>query len=198
MGASVYISALLLAAGRGERMGRAKQLLPLGDGRMIEAALGNLLASEVDEVICVLGFAADEIRPFVAGKERVTVVINERFSEGMGSSIRAGIKALDPRCTGVLIALADQPFIPPEVIDQLIAEFAVGKKGIVLPVYEGRQGHPVILRRLAYEKELLSLHGDVGGKEIVRKHAEDVLEVEVDVSGVVMDIDVPEDYQRIS
>jgi molybdenum cofactor cytidylyltransferase len=195
MGASQYISALLLAAGRGERMGGVKQLLPLKGQRMIETSLHNLLASQVDEIICVLGFALDEIRPFVAGKERVKVVINTRFQEGMSTSIHAGMQALDPRCTGVLIALADQPFIPAEVIDQLIMRFAEGEKGIVLPVYEGKQGHPVILRRAAYEGKLLSLHGDVGGREIVRNHVEDCLEVEVASQGVVVDIDEPADYQ---
>jgi molybdenum cofactor cytidylyltransferase len=194
---NIYISALFLAAGRGERMGGVKQLLPLKGQRMVEASLHNLLASQVHEIIVVLGFAADEIRPFVVGKERVKVVINPRFPEGMSSSIRAGMQALDPRCTGVLIALADQPFIPAEVIDQLIEGFAAGGKGIVLPVYAGAHGHPVILQRATYEKELLALQGDVGGKAIVRNHPEDVLEVEVASKGVVVDIDEPTDYQKI-
>jgi molybdenum cofactor cytidylyltransferase len=197
MGATRYISALLLAAGSGERMGGVKQLLPLGKQRMIEVSLENLLASRVDEVIAVLGFAADEIRPLVQGNERVRVVVNRQFEEGMSSSIHCGLQAIDPRCTGVLIALADQPFIPAEVINRLIECFAAGEKGIVLPVYEGRQGHPVILDRKRYETELLGLQGDVGGKEIVKRHRQDCLEVEVEAQGVVMDIDVPQDYERL-
>lgn len=196
MDSSPFISALLLAAGRGERMGGAKQLLPLGTKRMIEVSLGNLLASHVDEVIVVLGFAAAEIRPFVQGKERVRVVINPQFEQGMSNSIQCGLQALDPRCTGVLIALADQPFIPADVINMLIERLATGKKGIVLPVYHGQRGHPVILSR-QYERELLALRGDTGGKEIVRNHPEDCLEVEVDARGVVVDIDTPEDYQGV-
>jgi molybdenum cofactor cytidylyltransferase len=196
MDAPTYISALLLAAGMSERMGEVKQLLVLGERRMIEVSLSNLLASRVDEVIIVLGFAADEIRPFVQGKERVQVVINPQFEAGMSNSIQCGLRAVDPCCSGVLIALADQPFIPADVIDTLIERFTAGKKGIVLPVYHGQRGHPVILSR-QYEPELLALSGDAGGRAIVRSHPDDVLEVEVNDKGVVMDIDQPEDYQKI-
>ena len=194
---STAISALLLAAGKGERMGGVKQLLSLGEQRMIEASLHNLQVSRCDEIIVVLGFAADEIRPLVGGKERVTVVINPRFEEGMSTSIQQGLREISPHTTGILIALADQPFIPPEVINALIEGFATGAQGIVLPSYEGQRGHPVILDRKKYEGELRALKGDVGGKEIVGKHPEDVLEVEVASQGVLMDIDAPEDYHGI-
>jgi molybdenum cofactor cytidylyltransferase len=194
---SLYISALLLAAGKGERMGGMKQLLTIGEQRMIEATLDNLLGSRCDEIIVVLGFAVDEVRPLVEGKERVKVVINPQFAQGMSTSIQQGLRALDPRATGILIALADQPFIPSEVINALIEGFATGVKGIVLPVYEGKRGHPVILDHKKYEGELLKLQGDVGGKEIVDKHPEDVLEVEVASKGVLIDIDAPEDYQGV-
>jgi molybdenum cofactor cytidylyltransferase len=196
-GSSVFISALLLAAGKGERMGKAKQLLPLGEKRLVEASLHNLLASQVGEIIVVLGFAADEIRPFVEGKEQVKVIVNNHFHEGMSTSIHAGMQAIDTSAKGILIALADQPFIPPEIINQLIERFAAGKKGIVLPVYAGKQGHPVILDRKRYEPGLLALQGDVGGKEIVQNHVDDVLEVEVASRGVLIDIDEPGDYQNI-
>ena len=178
-------------------MGRAKQLLTLGGQRMIEAALGNLQKSRVDEIIVVLGFAAAEVRPFVEGKDRVAVVMNPRFEEGMSTSIHEGMRALDTRTSGILIALADQPLIPPEVINRLIEDFATGTQGIVLPVYQDQQGHPVIFDRKQYEGKLLALRGDVGGREIVKNHPEDVLEVEVASRGIVMDIDAPEDYKKI-
>ena len=174
-----------------------KQLLSLGEKRMIEAALDNLHNSRCDEIIVVLGFAVDEVRPLVEGKERVKVVITPQFAEGMSTSIHQGLKKISPRATGILIALADQPFIPPAVMNTLIDGFKAGNKGIVLPTYEGKRGHPVILDRKKYEGELLKLQGDVGGKEIVGKHPEDILEVEVASKGVLMDIDAPEDYQAI-
>ena len=197
MGSSTFISALLLAAGKGERMGGVKQLLTIGGQRMIEATLANLQGSRCDEIIVVLGFAAEEIRPLVEGKERVKVVINPQFEEGMGTSIRQGLQEISPRATGVLIALADQPFISSEVINSLIEGFALRAQGIVLPAYEGRRGHPVILDRKKYEGELRALQGDVGARGIVYSHPEDVLEVAVASKGVLIDIDAPEDYQGI-
>lgn len=178
-------------------MGGVKQLLSLGEKRMIEAALDNLQGSRCDEIIVVLGFAVDEVRPLVEGKERVKVVITPQFEEGMSASIQQGLMEISPCATGILIALADQPFIPPEVMNKLIEGFQAGNKGIVLPVYEGKRGHPVIMDRKKYEGELLALQGDVGGKEIVRKYPEDVLEVAVASKGVLMDIDAPEDYQTL-
>ncbi len=194
---SIYISALLLAAGKGERIRGVKQLLPLGEKRMVEVSLDNLQASKVDKIVVVLGFAAKQILPLLEGNERVKVVINPSFREGMSTSIHQGLRAIDPQTKGVLIALADQPFIPPQVIDLLIERFTEGDKGIVLPVYQGRRGHPVILDREKYKGELFELRGDVGGREIVRCHPEDVLEVEVSSSGVVLDIDNWDDYKRI-
>ncbi len=179
-------------------MGSVKQLLSLGEQRMIEASLANLQNSLVDEIVVVLGFEAEKILPFVQGQDKVTVVINPRFREGMSASIHHGLRAMNPRATGILIALADQPFIPPEVTNDLIEGFARGDKGIVLPVYQGQRGHPVILDRNKYESELLALEGDVGGKEIVENHPEDVLEVEVFSPEVLIDIDSWEDYQRVT
>ncbi|UCC66448.1 MAG: nucleotidyltransferase family protein [Deltaproteobacteria bacterium] len=194
---SIYISALLLAAGEGTRMGGVKQLFSVGEKSMVEVSLSNLQASNVDEIMVVLGFAADMILPLIEGKDRVKVVMNPYFREGMSSSLHRGLRAVDPQTKGVLIALADQPFISPEVIDLLIERFAEGSKGIVLPVYQGQGGHPVIFDRERYEGDLFELRGDVGGKEVVRRHPEDVLEVEVSSSEVLLDIDEWDEYTRI-
>jgi len=189
-----FVSALLLAAGESQRMGRLKQLLPLGGSTLIEVALENLLRSRLQEVIVVLGFGAEEIRPRVEAKG-VRVAVNPRYKEGMASSLRVGLDALDPRAEGILVALADQPFIPPEVIDRLIEAFQGTSQGIVVPTFQGRRGHPVIFHR-RYMEELRSLSGDQGGRELLHRNPEDLLEVEVDCPGVITDIDTLEDYWR--
>jgi len=175
-------------------MGHLKQLLPLGGSTLIEVALENLLRSRLQEVIVVLGFGAEEIRPRVEAKG-VRVAVNPRYKEGMASSLRVGLDALDPRAEGILVALADQPFIPPEVIDRLIEAFQGTSKGIVVPTFQGRRGHPVIFHR-RYMEELRSLSGDQGGRELLHRNPEDLLEVEVDCPGVITDIDTLEDYWR--
>lgn len=187
-----FVSALLLAAGESQRMGRLKQLLPLGGSTLIEVVLENLLRSRLQEVIVVLGFGAEEIRPRVEAKG-VRVAVNPRYKEGMASSLRVGLDALDPRAEGILVALADQPFIPPEVIDRLIEAFQGTSKGIVVPTFQGRRGHPVIFHR-RYMEELRSLSGDQGGRELLHRNPEDLLGVEVDCPGVITDIDTLEDY----
>ena len=194
MKARDFVSALLLAAGESQRMGRLKQLLPLGGSTLIEVALENLLRSRLQEVIVVLGFGAEEIRPRVEAKG-VRVAVNPRYKEGMASSLRVGLDALDPRAEGILVALADQPFIPPEVIDRLIEAFQGTSKGIVVPTFQGRRGHPVIFHR-RYMEELRSLSGDQGGRELLHRNPKDLLEVEVDCPGVITDIDTLEDYWR--
>ena len=187
-----FVSALLLAAGESQRMGRLKQLLPLGGSTLIEVVLENLLRSRLQEVIVVLGFGAEEIRPRVEAKG-VRVAVNPRYKEGMASSLRVGLDALDPRAEGILVALADQPFIPPEVIDRLIEAFQGTSKGIVVPTFQGRRGHPVIFHR-RYMEELRSLSGDQGGRKLLHRNPEDLLGVEVDCPGVITDIDTLEDY----
>jgi len=96
---------------------------------------------------------------------------------------------------GVMIALADQPFIPPEVVDFLIDAFLKGERGIVLPTWRGRRGHPVILSLSRYGEELRGLTGDKGAREILARHKEDILEVEVECRGVIEDIDDEAQYK---
>jgi len=188
------VSALLLAAGEGRRMGTLKQLLPLGGRCILEVSMESLLGARLMEVILVLGFAAEEIRSRI-GTGGVKVVINPHYAQGMATSVRAGVSAVDPRAEGILIALGDQPFIPPEVIDRLIRAFEGGEKGIIVPTYRGRRGHPVIFHR-RYRGELMTLQGDEGGRGVIARHLDDLLLVEVDCPGILEDIDDLEGYRE--
>lgn len=183
----VPVSAILLAAGEARRMGILKQLMPLGDKTMLEQTLDNLLGSKVSEVIVVLGYRAEEIRKRVASRP-IKAVINPHYRQGMGTSIAAGLKFIDSQAAAVMLVLADQPFVDSQTINRLIAEFNRHHKGIAIPTYEGKRGHPLIFS-LKYKAPLSRLEGDIGGREIVKEHAEDVLEVPVDCEGVVIDID---------
>ncbi len=176
-------------------MGRPKLLLPWGKGTLLEAVLENLLGAQILEVVVVLGPRASEIMPLVSEKDRVKVVLNPDFPSGMSSSIRRGLEVIEPRSLGIMIAMGDMPLIPPEVINRLIEAFRRGERGIVAPVFHGRRGHPVIFHR-RYEGELRSLQGEEGGRRVIAAHPEDLLEIEVDCPGVIVDIDTPEDYSR--
>lgn len=181
------VSAIMLAAGEAKRMGRLKQLMSLGSSTMVEQALDNLLASRVSEIIVVLGHEAEEVKRKIADRPAKTVV-NPIYQKGMGTSIAAGLKLVDSQAQAVLLALADQPFVDSQTIDRLVEEFQAHEKGIAIPTYRGRRGHPVIFS-MKYKAQLSGLTSDIGGREIIKEHPADVLEVAVDCEGVIIDID---------
>ncbi len=186
------VSAILLAAGESKRMGKLKQLMPLGKTTILEQAIDNLLGSRVSEVIVVLGYRAEEVMKKVAVRP-VKIAINPAYHHGMSTSIVKGLSLVDDRAHAVMLALADQPFIDSPTINRLIAEFLRHNKGIAIPVYHGRRGHPVIFA-IKYKAELLKLTGNVGGRQIIREHPDDILEVAVDSESINIDIDTISNY----
>jgi len=186
------ISAIVLAAGESNRLGQLKQLMPLGESTILEQAIDNLLDSVVDETIVVLGHKAEEVRKAIAARP-VRMALNPDYHQGMSTSIITGLNLIDSRAQAVMVALGDQPFVDSQTINILIEEFKSGDKGIAVPVYQGKRGHPVIFD-IRYKDELLNLKGDIGGREIVAQNPENVLEVAVDCEGVCIDIDTMENY----
>jgi molybdenum cofactor cytidylyltransferase len=187
------LSAILLAAGESKRMGKPKQLMPLGKSTLLEQAIDNLLDSSVDEVIVVLGHKAREISKTIVSRP-VSIALNPDYRQGMSTSIIAGLKRVNLRSQGVLLALGDQPLVESGTINQLIEAFNNHDKGIAVPTHQGRRGNPVIFD-LKHKPELLKLKGDIGGREIIKNHPDDVLEVPVDSESVISDIDTKEDYK---
>jgi molybdenum cofactor cytidylyltransferase len=190
------ISAILLAAGESNRMGQPKQLLPFGQSTIVERTIDNFLNSAVSETIVVLGYRDEEIRKTISGKP-VKIAINPDYQQGMSASIIAGLKQINKRARAVLIALGDQPFVDSQTINSLVEAFIANNKGIIIPVYQGRRGNPVIFT-IRYKGELLNLKGDIGGREIIKRHPDDVLEVAVNCEGVLLDIDTIESYTSIT
>jgi molybdenum cofactor cytidylyltransferase len=189
------ISAILLAAGESNRMGQPKQLMPFDQSTIVERTIDHLLNSPVSETIVVLGYKGEEIRKIIAGK-LIKIAINPDYQQGMSTSIIAGLKQVDKRARAVLIALGDQPFVNSQTITSLVEAFIVNNRGIIIPVYRGKRGNPVIFA-IKYKCELLNLKGDVGGREIIKRHPDDVLEVEVNCEGILLDIDTMENYTPI-
>jgi len=181
------ISVIILAAGESKRMGKPKQLMPMGRTTILEQTVENCLNSKVNEVIVVLGHRAEEVIRTIAARP-VKLAINPNYQQGVSTSIIAGINMVDSRARAVMIALGDQPFIDSQTLNRLIDEFCNHDKGIAIPVYRGRRGHPVIFA-IRYKGELLGLRGDIGGREIIDRHPDDVLEVAVNCEGICIDID---------
>jgi len=189
------ISAILLAAGQSTRMRTNKLLLDMGGVSLVERVVDVLLRTQVDRVIVVVGFEGERVRERLWRKD-VRVVYNRHYREGMGASIREGIRHIDQGSHGVLIALADHPLLTSNTIDQLLEAYRNTRKGIVCPTYGGKRGHPVIFNVEKYEKALSQLKGDIGGRAVIESHQDDLLEIPVDSPGVIRDIDLWEDYRE--
>jgi molybdenum cofactor cytidylyltransferase len=189
------ISAILLAAGESKRMGRPKQLLEWEGKTLLRHSLESLIASAADETILVLGHEAGRIRASLP-ELPIKIVTNPDYRQGMASSLRQGLLAMDPRSEAFLVLLADQPGIGPEIINTLIRAFhqADPERGIVRPVYRDRPGHPVLIG-VQYRQEAMELRGDVGARPILLNHPEDILEIAVDQDAILRDIDTPEEYR---
>jgi molybdenum cofactor cytidylyltransferase len=188
------IWAIVLAAGESRRMGRPKLLLPYGESTIIETVVGNVVRSRVDGTLVVLGGDRQGIEEKIRGLS-VRTVINRAYKDGMLSSVRRGLSSLPSSARAALFVLADQPDIPSAVIDSLINAYRSGRKGIVLPVYQNKRGHPLLID-LKYRGEIEALSPDIGLRGLIREHGDDVLEVRISSPNVLTDIDRPEDYER--
>ena len=191
-----FISGLILGAGASQRLGPPKQLLPFRGTTMLGWVVEQVQrASGLDEVVVVLGRAADEIRERVDFGE-ARVVENPVFTEGCSSSYRAGIAALDPRSEAIMIILGDQPGITPEVIDRVAEEWRSADAPIALCSYRGRKGHPMIFAQSMFD-ELKVLHGDKAAWKLVDANSDLVQEVHLDLP-FPDNINTAEDFQRLA
>ncbi|MGB3863997.1 MAG: nucleotidyltransferase family protein [Candidatus Aminicenantaceae bacterium] len=189
------IWALVLAAGESIRMGRSKQLLPFANKTILETVIDHINQSTVDETLIVLGSNREKIEEVIKNLP-VKSVYNPRFKEGMLTSVQKGFVSLPEEVEAVLVFLGDQPMIPSSVIDQIVSAYHSSEKGIVLPVYGQKRGHPVLIDT-KYRQELANLNPEIGLRELIHDHPEDILEVNLDSSSILEDIDTPEDYKNL-
>jgi molybdenum cofactor cytidylyltransferase len=186
------IACIVLAAGRSTRMGAANKLLADVSGRpMVRHTVEAALSSRARPVVVVTGHQADEVAAVLSGLD-VEVVHNPLFAAGLSGSLKAGLDALPEAVDGAIVLLGDMPRIEPQHIDRLIAAFAPKEgRSIVVPVYQGRRGNPV-LWGVDYFPSMRRLEGDVGAKRLIADHADQVVEVDLHSAAVLTDIDTPE------
>jgi molybdenum cofactor cytidylyltransferase len=164
-----FVSGLVLAAGASTRLGEPKQLLPFGGTTLLGHVVAEArAAAALDEVVVVIGGAADQVRARV-DLGGATVVENPRFGEGCSASYRTGLGVVDPRAEAVAILLGDQPGVGRTVIDAVVEAWRVRRDRIVLADYQGREGHPLIFARELFDR-LAALQGDKAAWKIVDAH----------------------------
>jgi molybdenum cofactor cytidylyltransferase len=188
------IAGIVLAAGLSRRMGQSKVLMKVGRRAIIRYVVESVLAGGVDAVWVVTGPDVEPIEAALAGLE-VQLVVNPAPEEGQAGSVRTGIAALPESVEAVLIALGDQPLMPPSIIPALLAARRTSPKLIVAPRYRDGQGNPVVFKREIFP-ELLRLTGDQGARPIIQKEPTRVEWVELDLP-MPPDVDTPDDYEKI-
>jgi molybdenum cofactor cytidylyltransferase len=185
---------IILAAGESRRMGRPKQLLPFGDKTMLECVIDAFQTPRVDEIRVVLGYQADEIAARIAHTS-CKIMKNDRYPLGMFTSMQAGLRELPKKTKIVMLAVCDQPRLKRETVETLIEKFEKGHHKILIPSYNGRQGHPPLLRA-EYAKEILAMDESLTLKHFYGEHADDIERLVVEDEGVLVDIDDRETYER--
>lgn len=189
------IAGIILAAGQSRRMGRTKQLLPWKKSTILGTVLEQASASCLDAICLVLGAESKSIQ----GKMNlhgVQVVLNPDFTRGQSTSLKAGLKQLPVEVRAVLFLLGDQPLVSSGTIDQIVRAYQKTKAPIVLPVYQGRRGNPVLIDRCLFPR-LMQLEGDTGARAVFTEKAASIHEIPVEEEGVCQDIDTWEDYLRL-
>jgi molybdenum cofactor cytidylyltransferase len=190
------VAGIVLAAGASTRMGRIKQLLPVGEETLIERVLGQIVESRLDKVVLVLGHQAREIQAVIARcfvDPRLRIIENRQYRQGISSSIAAGIREVESTHDHAMIFLADMPCIPSELINRLLGRHLTSGMQIAAVKGEGRPAHPVIFSCEVYP-ELKRLEGDVGARSLLCKYSGSVCLIEPEGSYDSLDIDTPEDY----
>lgn len=187
------VTAIILGAGESSRMGKPKLLLPFGDRTMIGTVISNVLASSVEKVIVVLGSNYESHRQVIKD-DPVEIVNNERYREGMLSSVKCGLKAVSDAADAVMVLLGDQPMIQAAEMDQLIESYRDSEKDIVIATHGNKRGHPILFGR-KFISELTGYPRDASLRDLLQKHPSEIREVETGNDGILRDIDTENDYQ---
>lgn len=191
------ISGVILAAGGSSRLGRPKQLLPLGGLPLLAHALRHATASSLDQVVLVLGHEAAAISAALGESAApVKIVVNPNYAAGQSTSVRAGLDALDPTSHAALFLLGDQPQVGPGLIDALLTAYRATNPPLVVPTYGGRPGNPILFDRALFP-ELAAIEGDEGARGVVRAHAADALRLPVGAGPPPPDVDTEADYAAL-
>lgn len=169
---------------------------PIGSCTILREVINNFLDSKIEEIIVVLGGEDAKIIDDIKkkGENRVKIRINQEPRRGLGSSILAGLEEIGPEREAVMIALGDEPFVKAENVDKIIETFYEKKKGIIVPVYKGIRGHPILFDIRKYLLDLKGIKKEGGAKDILERNPNDIAEVELKSPGILEGLEPGKDF----
>ena len=185
------IAGIVLSAGKSERMGRPKALLPFRGKTFLENILASVSQSSIGYTVVVLGRYREQIERTIA---LPAAVFNPDYEQGMITSFQTGIRALPSGTAGAVLFLVDNPLVQPGTIDALVKRFEANR--VIVPTFQGRRGHPVLFASEILDG-ILTLPSSVGANAVLRRDPGRVIEVLQDTDEILVDIDTPEQYQQL-
>ncbi len=192
MNARPFVTGLVLAAGGSKRLGTPKQLLRYGNATLLDHVLDTARSCPFDQLLCVLGGSADEVRTRI-DLSGATVVVNDDFGEGCSSSIAAALQAVDPRADVLVLMLGDQPGVTAATVRTLLDNRE--DSPLAACAYDNGRGHPLAFAHSTYP-ELAALHGDKGVWKLLDRHADAVVDVPI-AGPIPRDVDTDEEYRAL-
>ncbi|HLF80069.1 MAG TPA: nucleotidyltransferase family protein [Dehalococcoidia bacterium] len=186
------VAAIILAAGESTRMGRLKQLLPWGGTTLIAWQVAQMREAGADEIVVVLGHAAEQIRPAVP--EGVRVALNQAYKEGRATSLRYGAEAVSDDAEAVLILNIDQPR-PSWVSRRVLQRWRETRAPIVSPRFAGRSGHPVLISGTLLPELRNVEEVTLGLRAVMERHAKEAAEVSISNANLDVDLNTQADYE---
>ena len=188
------ISAILLAAGKSERMNGENKLLKEINGiPLISHSIRNILDSSIDELIIVLGYQNEITEKIIDKNEKIKFVFNKDFNSGMASSIKTGIKNLSKKTQAFFVCLADMPMVNKDIYNELIKH--VNYKEIIIPTYKKQQGNPILFS-IAMKDEIMNIKGDLGAKEILKKNKEKIFNLAIHDQGILKNYNTLDSFKN--
>jgi molybdenum cofactor cytidylyltransferase len=184
---------IVLSAGSSTRMKKQKLLLPFKRKTIIKTVIDNIVPALQKNIVVVLGANRNEISKEIS-KFQVKLVENRNHLSGMFSSVICGIGSIPESSKAVLVYLGDQPQIETDVTFKVVDAYKKSGKGIVIPVYKGKRGHPVLID-MKYRTEIKKLDPEKGLRQLMEKFRADIHEIECGKPEILRDIDTPQDYK---
>ena len=190
-----HIASVVLAAGEGRRVGGNKALLQIDGVTFLAKVVAALKAIDSDPIIVVGGANYREVEK-LAAKLEIGFAYNDKWQSGQFSSLKAGLNYLKKKPPAVLIALVDHPLVKFETYGKLIEMSSRHPQAILIPTHEGKRGHPIIVPGNLIP-EIIEADNNSNLRVIINNHQEDILELPVDDSGILKDIDTKADFEDI-